>query len=246
MKSWQIFAVGTAAAIAAYLLPAYESFLAGLAAIILVASVVAGFILRPRRDVFYLRTTLVLREPDHLVSVEHDRVAIRVELARLWLLFLPTFGGLAFLIVTSAKNVLWQFSILNFLGEPSNPVLLGIRFFLVLVIGIIATWLSERWVLRDAAACSADTVTNLSGRLLYSFKDRGGGYYGGDCFPFALQRSAKLARIVFYNVSRPELNKIVMGCLFHRVVIIGRGLTDLDAQTVAARMQPPEPASQGA
>jgi hypothetical protein len=116
---------------------------------------------------------------------------------------------------------------------------------LVLVVGIIATWLSERWVLRDAEACSADTVSPLAGRLLYSFIDREGEYSGGECFPFALQRSAKLARIVFYKVSKPELNKMAMGCLFHRVVIVARGLTELDAQTVAAGMRQPEAASQG-
>ena len=245
MKTWQIFAIGTAAAIAAFLLPAYESYLAGLAAIILLAAVVAGFVLRPRREVFYLRTTLVTREGHHALSVERDRLGIRVELARLWLLFLPTFGAITFLIITSAKNKLLGFSILNLLGEPSYPVLVATRLFLVLVVGIIATWLSERWVLRDAEACSADTVSPLAGRLLYSFIDREGEYYGGECFRFALQRSAKLARIVFYNVSRPELNKIAMGCLFHRVVIIGRGVTELDEQTVATGMRQPEAASQG-
>src|SRR5689334_2317460 len=100
MRSWQIFAVGTAVLIAALLLPAYESLLAGVAAIVLVGAVAAGFALRPHKEVFYLRTTLILREPDHAVCVEHDRVGIRVELARLWLLFLPTFGALAFLAVT--------------------------------------------------------------------------------------------------------------------------------------------------
>ena len=248
MKSWQIFAVGTAVLIAA-LLPAYESVLAGLAALVLLAAVAAGFLLRPRRDVFYLRTSLVMREPDHAVCVEHDRVAIRVELARLWLLFLPTFAALAFLIITSAKGTTWKFSILHsvfgdLFGQPSYFVLLATRLFLVIVVAIVSTWLSERWVLRDAEACSADTVSELAGRFLYSFKDRAGEYYGGECFPFTLDRPSKIGRIVFYLISKPQLNKIAAGCLFHRVVIVGRGVTDLDSQTVTRRMGQAQPASQ--
>jgi hypothetical protein len=41
---------------------------------------------------------------------------------------------------------------------------------------------------------------------LYSFKSPSGEYYGGEGFPFALLRSPKLARIVFYKVSKPHLN----------------------------------------
>jgi hypothetical protein len=44
-----------------------------------------------------------------------------------------------------------------------------------------------------------------------------------------------LASIVFHNSQKPELNKIAMGFLFHRFVILGRGVTDLDKQTAAAQ-----------
>ena len=44
-----------------------------------------------------------------------------------------------------------------------------------------------------------------------------------------------LATIVFHNVRKPELNKIAMGFLFHRLMILGRGVTDLDKQTAAAQ-----------
>jgi hypothetical protein len=244
MKSWQIFVAGTAILIAAVLLPAYESLLAGLAAIALVIAAAAGFAFRPRREVFYLRTTLVLRERDHAVCVEHDRLAVRVELARLWLLFLPTFGALAFLVVTSAKGTTWKFSILGeFAARFSYPLFLVIRLFMLVVVGILSTWLSERWVLRDAEACSADMLSHLAGRLLYSFKDRAGEYYGGECFPFALERS-ELGRIVFYKVHKPQLNKIAMGCLFHRVVIVGRGLTELDAEKAVTGIRRVQPAAQ--
>jgi len=106
MKVWQIFGAGTAVLIAALLLPAYEAFLAGLGALAMVGIVLFGFVLRPHKDTFYLRTTLVVAEPDHPLCVEHDRVAVRVEVARLWLLFLPTFAAIAFLIVAWVTNFL--------------------------------------------------------------------------------------------------------------------------------------------
>jgi hypothetical protein len=169
---------------------------------------------------FYLRTTLVVSEPDYPLSVKHDRIAVRVELARLWLLFLPTFAAVAFLIY------------------------LGIRAFQIIVVGLLSTWVSERWVLRDAEACSADSVSMKTGTMLYSFKDRQGEYYGGEGFPIALVRSPKLARIVFYRAAKPQVNKIAMGCLFHRLVIVRRGLTDLDEATVSAHSTEVKPASQ--
>jgi hypothetical protein len=245
MKAWQIFVLGVAVLVAALLLPSYEAILAGLAAIAMVAVVVVGFLLRPRKEMFYLRTTLVVSEPDFLLSVEHDRVAVRVELARLWLLFLPTFAAVAFFIITSAKGTTWDFGLLDrFLERGSYPVILGIRALQIVVVGLLSAWVSERWVLRDAEACSADSVSMMAGRLLYNFKDRLGEYYGGEGFPFALVRSPKLARIVFYRASKPQLNKIAMACLFHRPVIVGRGLTDLDGATAAAHSVEAQPASQ--
>jgi len=242
MKAWQIFGAGTVVLIAALLLPAYEAFLAGFIALAMVGIVVVGFLLRPRKEMFYLRTTLVVSEPDYLLCVEHERVAVRVEVARLWLLFLPTFAAIAFLIVTSAKGTTWNFTLLDKFWDMPYPVLLGLRVFLILVVGLLSTWISERWVLRDAEACSADTVSEMAGRFLYSFKDHSGAYYGGEGFPFCLVRSPKLARIVFYRVTKPQLNKIAMACLFHRVVIAARGLTDLDGATVSAVKA--QPASQ--
>lgn len=239
MRAWQIFAAGTAVLVAALFLPAYEAVLAGLAALAMVGIVVVGFLLRPRKEMFYLRTTLVVSEPDYPLCVEHDRVAVRVEVARLWLLFVPTFAAIGFLIVTSAKGTTWNFTLLDRFWSFPYVALLGVRTFLILVVGLLSTWISERWVLRDSEACSADSVSEMAGRFLYSFRDHSGEYYGGEGFPFCLVRSPKLARIVFYRVTKPQMNKIAMSCLFHRVVVVGRGLTDLDAVTVrAAKTQP--------
>jgi len=247
MKAWQIFVVGVGVLVAALFLPSYEAILAGLAAIAMVAVVVVGFLLRPRKEMFYLRTTLVISEPDFPLSVEHDRVAVRVELARLWLLFLPTFAAVAFFIITSAKGTTWNFHLLDrflFRQSGSYLIVLCIRTFEIAVVGLLSAWVSERWVLRDAEACSADSISMMAGRLLYSFRDRLGEYYGGEGFPFALVRSPRLGRIVLYRASKPELNKIAMACLFHRLVIVGRGLTDLDEATVASPTLHARPVSQ--
>ena len=245
MKAWQIFVVGVTLLVAALLFRSYERILAGVAASLMVAVVVAGFLFRPRKAVFYLRTTLLLSEPDFPLSVEHDRLAIGVELARLWLLFLPTFAAVAFFIVTSASGRAWDFSLLDWFGEHgSYPVYLGIRVFQIMVVGLLSTWVSERWVLRDAEACSADYISTKTGYLLYSFKDRLGEYYGGEGFPFVLVRPPRLAQIVFYRASNPQLNKIGMALLFHRIVIIGRGLTDLDEATVKVHSVKARPAPQ--
>jgi hypothetical protein len=245
MKAWQVFVPGAAVLVAALLLPSYEAILAGLAAIAMVAVVVVGFLLRPRKEMFYLRTTLIVSEPDFPLAVEHDRVAVRIELARLWLLFLPTFAAIAFLVITSAKGTTWDFRVPDRFWETGfYLIILGIRALQIVVVGLLSAWLSERWVLRDAEACSADFVSAMEGRLLYSFKDRLGEYYGGEGFPFALVRSPKLARIVFYRASKPQLNKIAMACLFHRPVIVGHGLTDLDEATAAIHSVQAQPASQ--
>jgi hypothetical protein len=63
-----------------------------------------------------------------------------------------------------------------------------------------------------------------------------GEYYGGECMYFGWGlRSHELKTIVFHNVRKPELNKIAMGFLFHRFVISGRGVTDLDEVTTATQ-----------
>jgi hypothetical protein len=52
---------------------------------------------------------------------------------------------------------------------------------------------------------------------------------------FGFDRPRELATIVFHNARNPELNKIAMGFLFHRFVVLGRGMTDLHQETVVAR-----------
>jgi hypothetical protein len=240
MKPWQIFVVGTLAAVAVFFLSAIESWLAGIAAILIVAAVIVGFCVTPRRDVYYLRTTVQIPDPDYAVVVEHDRLAVRVEVARLWLLFVPTFLAVAFLVVTFVSGTTWKISLFDsnslvwFQAGP-YPVLVFFRLLIVAVLGLLTAWLSERWVLRDASACSATYLTFSRGRLLYGFTDGSGEYYGGEGFPSGLNRSRALRTVVFYRTSKPGISEIAMCFAFHRLVVIGRGVTDLDeAKTVAA------------
>lgn len=239
MKPWQIFVVGTLAAIAVFFLSAIESSLAGIAAILIVAGVIAGFLLTPKRDVFYLRTTVQVPDPDYAVVVEHDRLAVRVEVARLWLLFVPTFLAVAFLVVTFVNGTTWRISLLDpglmaWFQGGQYPVLVFFRLLIVAVFGLLAAWLSERWILRDASACSASYLSFSRGYIHYGFTDPRGEYYGGEAFPSGFRLSPNLRTIVFYRGSKPDLNKIALCFVFHRPVTIGRGVTDLDEAKVAA------------
>ena len=239
MKAWQIFLVGMVGAVVLFSFHAYESALAGLVALAILAAVLFGFCLRPRREVFYLRTTISVHDPDYAVAVEHDQLAIRVELARLRLLFVTIFTAIAFLLITFARGTTWKFSIIDstlvsWISVGPYPVLLLLRLLVVAVFVLLTAWISERWILRDASVCSADSVQHYKNGVLYSFRDRSGEYYGGECIPVGPTRSPNLRTIVLYRTEKPQLSKIAMGCLFHRLVIVGRGLTDLDQATVAA------------
>ena len=73
-------------------------FLEGLIALAIVTAAVVGFLMHPRREVFCVRTSVRLVAPDWSQAIEKDLMAVRVELARLWLLFVPTLLAVAFLV----------------------------------------------------------------------------------------------------------------------------------------------------
>jgi hypothetical protein len=95
--------------------------------------------------------------------------------------------------------------------------------------------------MRNADACSASSFSIFRdgvgwvGQVGYAFKGEHGEYYGGHCSYFAFPHPPELASVVFHNVRRPELNKIAMGFVFYRFIILGRGVTDLDKQAAAAQ-----------
>jgi hypothetical protein len=217
----------------------YEAVLEGVIASVMVTAVVAGFLMHPRKEVFYVRTTVPLIDTDRNRFLEHDFLAVKVELVRLWLLFVPTVLAVASLVFFATGGPM-EFSFLNWLfSSRYAPIAIVIlQYPPVWVLLLTAAWFDERRVLRDAEACSATSFSvsqaqvGRTGRVSYQFRGEHGEYFGGDCFCLylGLVRPNELARIIFYNTRKPELNKIAMAFLFHRLIILGRGVTDLDNQ----------------
>ena len=226
----------------ALLFTPYEAFLEGTIAAVMVTAVLAGFLMHPRRDVFCVRTALPVMDPDRNKFLEHDLLAVRVELVRLWLLFVPTCLAVAFLVFFAAGGPM-KFSFLNWIFSSPYAYLpvMVLQYPPILVLVLLAAWIDERWVLRDAEARSARSFSvscspgGRLGRVSHLFMGEHGEYYGGDCSYFGLVQPTELASIVFHNVRNPELNKIAMGLLFHRLIVLGRGVTELDYQTVVAQ-----------
>ncbi len=82
----------------------YEADLEGVIAVVMVMAVLAGFLMHPRRDVFYVRTALPVMDPSRNKFLEHDLLAVRVEPVRLWLLFVPTVLAVACLVFVAARG----------------------------------------------------------------------------------------------------------------------------------------------
>ena len=106
---------------------------------------------------------------------------------------------------------------------------------------LLSAWISERRVLRNAEACSARSLTfspsssGLVGRVSYLFMGENGEYLAGSCLYYGRGQADELGTIVFRNVQKWELNKIAMAFLFHRLVVLSRGVTDLDGETAEAQ-----------
>jgi hypothetical protein len=234
VKTWKIFGLGMLALAAGFLLPLYERWLAGASAVIVVGAVAYGFLLRPNKEVFLVRTTFRTRKLDHL-AIEHGQIAVKVELARLWLLFLPTLIAVGFLVATAAQGTTWNFSLFGGarLGQDFPTGFYVFRALLFFVVGTLSARLSERWILRNAEVRSLRSLTVRRKRVSYAFVDASGGYYGGEGLIVGKVRPGELANPVVYRTEKPDVSKIPLTCLFHRFVIVGRGLTDPDEATVA-------------
>jgi hypothetical protein len=234
VKTWQIFGVGVLAAIALWAFPLYQSFIAGAAATTVIGIVAAGFYLCPRTDVFYIRTTVWRMDLDHHLSAEHEQLAVKVEVARLWLLFVPTALAVSFLVITAVNGTLWSTGVFDWVEHGYVFPIID-RTAIALIVFALPIWISERRVLRNADACSALRVSVDNGYVGFSFVDRSGEVYAGEGFRFGRVRPPELATVVLYATRKPDLSKIGMCLLFHRLIIIGRGLTDLDKAEATAR-----------
>ncbi len=209
--------------------------------------VLFGFVLRPRKEAFILKTTVIFFDALGRRCLQNDQIAVKIELIRLWMLFIPTFAAVAFLIAQSVHESRWALDLLDRL--PPNAFLLmliwrGGIILCVSVVAIISTWISERWVLRDANAGSVRSYSVHAGRLNYAFLDPKEEFYGGDGVLFGGKQPLQRSTIVPYRVDKPEFNKLGMGCLFHKLVIVSHGVNDLDKATVrrlrlAAALEPP-------
>lgn len=241
--------IGVVILAGALLFTPYEAFLEAVIALALVIAVVVGFLMHPRRDVFYVRTSVRLVDPGRNQVLERDSLAVKVELVRLWLLFLPTLLAVSSLVFFAAGGPT-KFSYLNWAFSSAYDyfwIVFAVgQYFPLLVLLFLSAWIGERRVLRDAEACSVRSFSIYGesagrrarriARVSYLFMGERGEYYGGYCLYFGLVRPRELATLVFYNIRKPELNKIAMGFLFHHLIVLGRGVTDLDKQTAAAQM----------
>ncbi|HLJ90990.1 MAG TPA: hypothetical protein VKZ53_29575 [Candidatus Angelobacter sp.] len=234
MKTWQIFAVGVVGLVLAFFFPAYQSKLAAAGAGFVIALIAFGCFLRPRREIYYVSTVAHFHDPDDEISIERGCVAVKVEQVRLWLLLVPAILAEAFLIGAFVRGTVWRISLIDIYWQ-SPMFALALRVGVMFTISILSTWMSERWVFRDANATMVKTISVHNGRVMYSFIDDQGEYYGGMDFRVGLPPPVELAWIVFYNIPKPHLNKIGLGLLFHRLVIVGHGATDLGEATVAAQ-----------
>jgi hypothetical protein len=237
MRSFGTFVVGAVVLSFALLFPSLEPAVEAVAAIAFVTAVAYGFALHPRKDVFYIRTTARTRDLDHNLMIEHDQLAVRVETARLWLLFVPTALAVAFLVVTSANGTLWRFSLVEtFIHSQAVGMAWAFLRAPFYVVGLgLWIWISERRVLRNAEACSARSCRISNGRIGFQFLTADGKYGGGDDFYFGLAKPREVATLVFYDVNEIDVCKIGMSFLFHKIILLGRGLTDLDHETAAAQ-----------
>lgn len=185
----------------------------------------------PRREVFYVRTTVRLIRPDRNHALEHDLLAVRVELARLWLLFVPTVLAVAFLVFFAAGGPA-KFSSLNWI--------LSSRFaFIALTFCFISALARSRAALRlDWREKSPERRRSVQRKIFHLLPlgkwancasllpvhgrtGEHGEYYSGDCMYFGLVHRHERGTIVFHNVRKPELNKIAMGFFFHRLIVFG-------------------------
>jgi hypothetical protein len=242
----RVLFVGLALVAAVLLFTSYEAVYEAVVSVAFVVAVIAGFAMFPRKDVYYLKTRVQRRRGRRIESgPEFDYVAIRLELVRLWLLFIPTFLAVAFLTVSSARGRFGHASFLNRVldlhDSRQEAIFLFIHYIPMAVAFILWAWLTERWALRDVEVTTAQTwgVTGRDGRrvfgrrVTYSFKDERGELCGGDCLFYGLIPEHELQSAVFYNARKPARNRIATGLLFHKPVVIGRGITELDKDTSA-------------
>src|SRR5215471_13329322 len=103
MKNWRILVFGVAGFSIFVLLPFHEHIFAAAGAILIISGVVLGFLWQPASEIFYVQTVAFVGGPSHR-TMRRDRIAVKAELNRLWLLFLPTIIAVGFLLIIFARG----------------------------------------------------------------------------------------------------------------------------------------------
>jgi hypothetical protein len=93
------------------------------------------------------RVSQALEEGIAYLSSEHERLAVKVEVARLWLLFLPTSLAVAFQVLTAAHGTLWQIGMFDWI-ENRYALLIFNRTLLVFIVGALSIWIPEERTIR--------------------------------------------------------------------------------------------------
>lgn len=226
MKGWQFCALGFAALGVFFLVYGLGLLSTAAVAILVLVAVGAGFSIRPKREVFRVQTKAYALGPGGQRQLQNTDMVVSLEVQRLWLLFIPTFSATAFLIllltnrqlVDSAVAWLQAFSDLGY--QPSALLLYGAIVSGYAVLGIVSRWMGERWMLYNAAATGAASLIRQGPHLNYHFKDSRQGYYGGTCSMMRKVPASPLSVVVLYREENPELNRLAIACVFHRLVVV--------------------------
>jgi hypothetical protein len=167
--------------------------------------------MHPRREVYYVRTGVRPVDSDRSHALEQDFLAVKVELVRLWLLFVPTFLAVAVLAFFAANGFI-KFSFLNWIFSSGyvRDAFMFWQYRPLLVLLLLSTWIGERRVMRDAGACSASLLRisrarfRWFGRASYALWGENGRCCGGYCLRLGAVQPRELAMIVFHNVRKPD------------------------------------------
>ncbi len=180
-------------------------------AVLMVIAVITGFSFVPDRDlwiVWLTQYTLTEGERDEdidLISTQ-EPIAIRAEVARLWCLYLPTVLALGFLTLMVMRG----FGGFDISRHFSYQLFLGARIGIAAVWFLLASWVYERWLLRQAGG--AQTLEEREvGRLgrAYSFVVEPE-YYGGVCLAlFSYREEPELTHVVMYRRANPQRSFLV-------------------------------------
>jgi hypothetical protein len=236
MRSARIFALGCLALFLIHEGIVWADYLPTIIAVMMVGVVLCGFFFVPDRDMWLLWAKRNEwhegSNPDDVdLVVIHEPIAVRVHLARLWILFLPTFAAAAYLVLTT-KGFLHA----DMLELSSAAVVWG-RLAAGLIWFLLGAWIYERWLLwRADCAQLAGSQATASGTAYY-FKLGEEIYDGHNVSLLSYRHEPALAGAVFYRRTNPQRNRMARAFIFHGFEVVARGIQDLEAARALGQAQ---------